>query len=1169
MSFTVNDGDANSNTVTRDISFTAVNDAPVEASIEGTPLAYTENDGAVAITSTLAVSDVDDTNIESAVVQITGNYANGEDVLAFVDQNGITGSWNAANGTLTLTGSATKADYITALRSITYNNTSENPSAATRTVSFTVNDGDANSNTVTRDIAFTAVNDAPVESSIEGTPLAYTENDGAVAITSTLTVTDVDDTNMESAVVQITGNYANGEDVLSFVDQNGITGSWNATNGTLTLTGSASKANYEAALRSVTYANVSENPSISARTISFTVNDGDADSSTLSRNITIASVNDDPTNAGSLVSDVTVTEDVSTTIDLSAIDFSDVDAASSSLTVTLSTSTGGHLAAAAGSGITIGGGPTGRTLTGTLSDLNAYFNDNTKISYLHGTPNTFGDNNDTISIVINDNGNTGSGGGGNINLGTVNVDITAVNDEQVLAVNTGTTVAEGSSGNTITTAMLETTDVDNTDSERVYTVTSVPANGTLRLSGSVRGLGSTFTQADIDAGLVTYDHNGTQTSSDSFDFTVDDGLGTTTSGTFSLTITNVNDAPVNTVPGPQTVDEDSLLLLSGISVADDDNNLSTVQLTVSNGTLNVTLSGAASISAGANGSSDLTLNGSLADINATLSSLSYQGNSHFNGSDTLTVLSTDSNAATNSDTVNIAVGAVNDTPDVVGPGSAYAVNEQTNLNIHGTGFSVTDVDAASGTVTATITVGEGIVTVAAGDSGVTIAAGNGSGNVTLTGTLAQIDNLLTGFGTGTIVYYNASDTPSASTTITVTVNDGGNTGTDPGLTGDGATEQDSASQTIHITATNDAPVIAGGPDSVGLMETNAGLMATGTRTVTDVDTPNAVTAAVDSVSISGTGIASVPGTLDSATLQSFLSVSPTAVLDNTQTTATLTWTFHSGTEAFNFLANGETLVLTYTISATDDGGVPLSDTETITVTITGTNDGPVAISGSQSAIEDGTPVSDQVTQSDLDVSDTHTFSLISNTSEGSVTLAADGSYHFDPRSDFQDLGIGDSREVTFVYEVRDSHGASALETITITVTGTNDAPTLDNSSLFQLPDVSEDDQQPAGTSIASLLSTPSPLAVDDVDALSVKGVAIETTTGNGIWQFSLDHGNSWVDIQFVDPSQALLLRATDHIRFVPAGQTGQTALISFRAWDQTIGVAEIGSTRRPMAGRHR
>ena len=116
---------------------------------------------------------------------------------------------------------------------MTYANTSENPSALTRTVSFTVNDGDANSNTLTRDISFTAVNDAPVESSIEGTSLGYTENDGAVVITSILSVSDVDDTNIESAVIQITGNYANGEDVLAFTNTANITGVWDSATGTL------------------------------------------------------------------------------------------------------------------------------------------------------------------------------------------------------------------------------------------------------------------------------------------------------------------------------------------------------------------------------------------------------------------------------------------------------------------------------------------------------------------------------------------------------------------------------------------------------------------------------------------------------------------------------------------------------------------------------------------------------------------------------------------------------------------------------------------------------------------------------------------------------------------------------------------------------------------------
>ena len=136
----------------------------VSVATDATPnavLNYTENNGAVVIDATLDIEDVDDTDIESAVIQITGNYANGEDVLTFVNQNGITGTWTAATGTLSLNGTASIADYETALRSITYTNTSEDPSTATRTVSFTVNDGDVDSNTQTRDIDVTNVNDAP------------------------------------------------------------------------------------------------------------------------------------------------------------------------------------------------------------------------------------------------------------------------------------------------------------------------------------------------------------------------------------------------------------------------------------------------------------------------------------------------------------------------------------------------------------------------------------------------------------------------------------------------------------------------------------------------------------------------------------------------------------------------------------------------------------------------------------------------------------------------------------------------------------------------------------------------------------------------------------------------------------------------------------------------
>ena len=64
---------------------------------------------------------------------------------------------------------------------------------------------------------------------------------------------------------------------------------------------------------------------------------------------------------------------------------------------------------------------------------------------------------------------------------------------------------------------------------------------------------------------------------------------------------------------------------------------------------------------------------------------------------------------------------------------------------------------------------------------------------------------------------------------------------------------DTQNVVITINGTNDAPVITGGPDSVGLTETDAGLTSSGTLTVTDLDRSDSVTAAVDSVAVSGIG----------------------------------------------------------------------------------------------------------------------------------------------------------------------------------------------------------------------------------------------------------------------------------------------------------------------------
>ncbi len=170
--------------------------------------------------------------------------------------------------------------------------------------------------------------------------------------------------------------------------------------------------------------------------------------------------------------------------------------------------------------------------------------------------------------------------------------VTPVNDEQVVAVNTGATVSEGSTGNVVSTAMLQTTDVDNTPGQLVYTVTGLTSNGTLRLSGTLLNVNDTFTQADIDAGLVTYDHGGSETTSDAFSFSVNDGQGSASSGGFNFVVTPVNDEQVVAVNTGATVSEGStgnVISTAMLQTTDADDTPAQLTYTVtglaSNGTL--------------------------------------------------------------------------------------------------------------------------------------------------------------------------------------------------------------------------------------------------------------------------------------------------------------------------------------------------------------------------------------------------------------------------------------------------------------------------------------------------------------------------------------------------------------------------------------------------------
>jgi len=154
ISFQVGDGTDVSNLLTRNLSVTAVNDAPVLADIEGAGLVYTAGDGAVALTDSLTIYDGDHTKLDSMTIWITSNFHPGEDSLGYSSIYGISGTWYAGIGKLLLAGNKSLSTYQTAVRTIIYENLLAEPHTPTRLITFQAFDlAGAASNTLTRSIA--------------------------------------------------------------------------------------------------------------------------------------------------------------------------------------------------------------------------------------------------------------------------------------------------------------------------------------------------------------------------------------------------------------------------------------------------------------------------------------------------------------------------------------------------------------------------------------------------------------------------------------------------------------------------------------------------------------------------------------------------------------------------------------------------------------------------------------------------------------------------------------------------------------------------------------------------------------------------------------------------------------------------------------------------------
>ncbi|MCC5526828.1 cadherin-like domain-containing protein [Vibrio lentus] len=266
---------------------------------------------------------------------------------------------------------------------------------------------------------------------------------------------------------------------------------------------------------------------------SFDVNveDGNEDGSTpvdSTFNLTVTPVNDAPELTGDLSAEVD--EAGSYTITAADLGYTDVDDTDTGVTFTVSNASNGTILV---NGVA--------SSSFTVAQLAAG-----EVTFKH-------DGSETTSASFDVNVEDGNEDGSTPVDSTFNLTVTPVNDAPELTGDLSAEVDEAGSY-TITAADLGYTDVDDTDTGVTFTVSNA-SNGTILVNGVAS---SSFTVAQLAAGEVTFKHDGSETTSASFDVNVEDGNedgSTPVDSTFNLTVTPVNDAPELTGDLSAEVDE--------------------------------------------------------------------------------------------------------------------------------------------------------------------------------------------------------------------------------------------------------------------------------------------------------------------------------------------------------------------------------------------------------------------------------------------------------------------------------------------------------------------------------------------------------------------------------------------------------------------------------------
>ena len=729
FTYTVQDGATSSGTAVMTTSFAAANDVPTWS---GTAADVTTNeDVAKAITGSV-IADVDDTTLDSMTISSTQG---GTFTLASV--SGLTFASGDGTDDNSMVFGGTVANINTAIATITWTSASNVNTNAV--LSLTANDGDGDSATDTVAITVNAVQDAPTSA---GDSITVNEDTAYNSWTSSAEWGYSDPDSDSMTKIKIISVPSNG----ALTETNNACG------------GDGCAVNDEIVIARLAAGDlIYKGDSNYAGTDSFTfqVHDGTTYSSTATMAITVSQVNDAPTAAADTR---VVVEDTQTAFTSNDIADAYSDTESNAMTRILITvvESSGDLECNNANGASNGWAD---------CSANDYVAASTDIRF---TPDADSVADATFSFKVYD------GTVYSTNAYVFTITITAVNDAPANAGDSATASEDVAYSGWTAATDWGYTDVDG-DTMVSITIKSLPSQGTLSETNNACGgdgcaVGDTVILARLAAGDLKYTGGSNYNGADSFTYTLEDAALSSPTGTMSITVSAVNDAPVAGDTSDQTVYEDVAFSFQTTQSTDVDGDTMTITCVETGGDM------PAFLSETADSGGQATLGGTPTAAALTLA------DSDSDNTYAMTCTTSDG-AATATDTFIITVTAVNDAPvlssDGSGDADAGSVVEDAAFSVTLTATDEENADVTfakngAGSCPAWITISDG----GAGAQTATLAAANTAttdarvGDHTCDLTLSDGSNTILETYTLTITQKNDEPTVTATTSTPTFTEDG-------------------------------------------------------------------------------------------------------------------------------------------------------------------------------------------------------------------------------------------------------------------------------------------------------------------------------------------------------------------------------------------------------------